>query len=314
MMSKIPVVAVVGPTASGKTDLAAELCLRLGGEVISADSMQIYKGMDIATAKPTAEEMRGVPHHLIDFLDPREDFSVARYCELARPLIESITERGLLPVVAGGTGLYIDSLLGNVNFVETQADPALRAQLQAQLDSEGLDAMLELLRSFDPESAERLAVGRNPQRVIRAIEVYRATGVTQTGLNEMQTSAPSPYKAVKLGLRADDREYLYARIDRRVDAMLGAGLLDEARRFWSSDLGSTAAAAIGYKELLPYLRGELPLDDCVERLKRATRRYAKRQLTWFRRDPDIHWFSIDNMTFDDIACEAERIVKESIYE
>lgn len=313
-MSAIPVVAVVGPTASGKTALAVELCLRLSGEVISADSMQIYKGMDIATAKPTAEETRGVPHHMIDFLDPGEDFSVARYCELARPLIASIRARGLLPVIAGGTGLYIDSLLGNVRFAEARTDPAARAELTAQLEREGLDAMLELLRSFDPESADRLAAGRNPQRVLRAIEVYRATGITQTGLNAMQTSAPSPYRAVRLGLRADDREYLYDRIDRRVDAMLSAGLVEEARRFWSSDLGSTAPAAIGYKELLPYLRGELPLDVCADNLKRATRRYAKRQLTWFRRDPSIHWFDIDRMSFDEIADEAERIVKDIIYE
>ena len=313
-MSAVPVVAVVGPTASGKTALAVELCLRRGGEVVSADSMQIYRGMDIATAKPTEAEMRGVPHHMIDFIDPGEDFSVARYCELARPIIASVYDRGHLPVVAGGTGLYIDSLLGNVDFAEAQADPALRAELNAQLDAEGLDAMLALLRAFDPESAERLSVGRNPQRVIRAIEVYRLTGLTQTKLNAMQTSAPSPYRTLRIGLKASDRAYLYDRIGRRVDAMLEAGLVEEARRFYSADLGSTAPAAIGYKELLPYLRGDLPLDTCVESLKRATRRYAKRQLTWFRRDPSVHWFDIDLMPFGEIADEAERIVKDHIYE
>ena len=312
-MQRIPVVTVVGPTASGKTALAVELALRLGGEVISADSMQIYRHMDIATAKPAADEMRGVPHHLIGCVEPSEAFSVARVCELARPLIGEITRRGRLPIVAGGTGLYIDSLLGNLHFAEVEADPALRKELQDELDEKGAEHMLGVLRALDPESADRLTPERNPKRILRAIEICRTAGMTMTKLNRVQSSSPSPYDAVKLGLSAEDRAYLYDRIDRRVDRMMEDGLLDEARRFYDGALGETAAAAIGYKELRPYLRGEQPLDVCVEHLKRATRRYAKRQLTWFRRDPDIRWFMIDREPFDSIAREAEQIVKDRLY-
>ena len=312
-MSGIPVVAVVGPTASGKTALAVELALRLGGEVISADSMQIYRHMDIATAKPTADEMRGVPHHLIGCIDPSEEFSVARYCELARPLIDAIRDRGALPIIAGGTGLYIDSLIGNLQFADVDPDPALREALQRELDEKGVDRMLNVLRKIDPESADRLEPGRNPKRIIRAIEVCRTTGMTQTQINHSQTSVPSPYDAVKLGLCAADRAYLYDRIDRRVDRMLDDGLVEEARRFYDGDLGATAAAAIGYKELRPYLTGEAPLESCVDSLKRSTRRYAKRQLTWFHRDPAIRWFEIDRTSFDAIADEAEQLIKDRFY-
>ena len=302
------VVAVVGPTASGKTALAVELALRLNGEIISADSMQIYKHMDIATAKPTPDEMKGVPHHLLDFLDPSESFSVARFCELAHPIIADIRGRGKLPIVAGGTGLYIDSLLGNTAFTEIEADPELREALQRELDEKGVDAMLEQIRAFDPKSAERLSVGRNPKRILRCIEVYRTAGKTQTELNALQTAAESPYTVTKIGLTAADREVLYERINRRVDVMLADGLLDEARAFYSAASGQTACAAIGYKELLPYLNGELTLEECVENLKRATRRYAKRQLTWFRRDPLIHWFEIDRLSFEDILTSALNII------
>ena len=313
-MDKIPVVAVVGPTASGKTALAAELCVRLGGEVISADSMQIYRHMDIATAKPTEEEKRGVPHHLLDFLEPDEEFSVARYCELAHAAASDIHSRGALPVIAGGTGLYIDSFLNNIDFADVEPDPELRESLRREAEEKGVDQMLDELRSFDPESADRLAHGRNMKRIVRAIEVYRATGRTATEMNAVQTSAESPYRYVKIGLRAHDRDYLYDRINQRVDKMMCDGLFDEARRFYERGYGSTAAAAIGYKELLPYLRGELELEVCVERLKQATRRYAKRQLTWFGRDPEIHWFEIDRCGFDDIADKSEQIIKDCFYE
>ena len=312
-MQKIPVVAVVGPTASGKTALAVELAIRLNGEVISADSMQIYREMDIATAKPTPDEMRGVPHHLIGCVDPSESFSVARWCELARPIISAITDRGRLPILAGGTGLYLDSLLGGLQFTEADADPEIRSALQREYEEQGLDHMLGVLRAVDPESADRLAPGRNPKRILRAVEVYRETGMTMTQLNAEQSAAPSPYAAVKIGLYADDRAFLYDRINRRVDRMIEDGLPDEARRFYHGERGETAAAAIGYKELLPYLSGELPLEDCAESLKRSTRRYAKRQLTWFRRDPEIRWFAIDRTPFDRIADEAEQLIKERIY-
>jgi tRNA dimethylallyltransferase len=313
-MERIPIVSVVGPTASGKTALAVELAIRLGGEVISADSMQIYRGMDIATAKPTAAEMRGVPHHLIDCIDPREGFSVARYCDMARPIIDEIRGRGRLPILCGGTGLYIDSLLGNMQFCEYETDPAIRTDLQRAYEERGVEYLLNVLRGFDPASADRLSQGRNPKRIIRAIEVYRASGMTQTQLNERQTAASSPYRAIKLGLTANDRQVLYERINRRVDRMMEDGLLEEAKCFYQSEQGDTAAAAIGYKELLPYLVGESDLDTCIESLKRATRRYAKRQLTWFGRDVQIHWFCIDEIPFDEIADRAESIIKEHLYE
>lgn len=307
-MKKIPVIAVVGPTASGKTALSVELALQLSGEIISADSMQVYRHMDIATAKPTDAEKKGVPHHLMDFLEPSEDFSVARFCELAKPLIADIHDRGKLPIIAGGTGLYVDSLLGNVDFAATETDPSLCAELQQELETKGVDGMLAYIRTFDPASADRLSVGRNPKRILRCIEVYRTTGMTQTQLNLSQTAAPSPYIATRIGMTAADRDFLYERIDRRVDLMLENGLVDEARAFYASDFGATANAAIGYKELLPYLSGALSLDECVENLKRATRRYAKRQLTWFRRDPSIHWFEIDRMSFDEILSSALTII------
>lgn len=309
-MSVIPVVAVVGPTASGKTALSVELALALNGEIISADSMQVYKTMDVATAKPTEAEKKGVVHHLIDFLDPSEEFSVARFCALARPLIAAIHDRCRLPIVAGGTGLYVDSLLGNVDFAESEIDPDLRAALQRELGEKGIDGMLERIRAFDPESADRLAVGRNPKRILRCIEVYLSTGKTQTELNAIQTSVKSPYHAVKIGLTAADRDYLYDRVNRRVDLMIENGLVDEARAFYAAHRGTTACAAIGYKELYPYLCGESPLDICVENLKQATRRYAKRQLTWFRRDPAIHWFEIDRMSFEEILGSAMTIISK----
>jgi tRNA dimethylallyltransferase len=276
--------------------------------------MQLYRGMDIATAKPTADEMSGVRHHLIDCIDPKEGFSVARYCSMAKAIIADIRKRGKLPILCGGTGLYIDALLGNMCFIEGESDPALREELQRECDERGVDYLLEMLRGFDPDSADRLAVGRNPKRIIRAVEVYHTTGLTQTKQNEIQLSEESPYRAVKLGLTAGERSYLYERINRRVDKMMDDGLLEEARRFYQGEAGDTAAAAIGYKELLPYLCGESDLESCVESLKRATRRYAKRQLTWFGRDPQIRWFRIDEMSFSEIADRSESIIKECFYE
>ena len=312
MMEKIPVVAVVGPTASGKTALAVEVAKALSGEVVSADSMQIYRHMDIATAKPTVDEMQGVPHYLLDFLDPGESFSVARYCELAKAAIKDIHDRGKLPVIAGGTGLYVDSLLGDMQFTEVETDPALRLLITSELQAKGIDKMLDHIRTFDPESAERLSIERNPKRIVRCIEVYRSTGMTQTELNKQQQGGKSPYRVVKIGLTARDREYLYDRINRRVDIMLENGLLEEAKAFHQCDVSDTASAAIGYKELAPYIEGELPLDICVANLKRATRRYAKRQMTWFKRDEEIHWFNIDELSFDQIKSEALAIINTAL--
>ncbi len=311
---KQKVIAVIGPTASGKTALSVEIAKRFGGEIISADSMQIYKYMDIATAKPTEDEKQGIPHHLMDFVEPSESFSVARFCELAAKAINDIADRGKLPVIAGGTGLYVDSLLNGMQFEDQQINQVLRTSLSMELQEKGIDHMLDVIRAFDPASAERLSVERNPKRIIRCIEVYRLTGTTQTELNELQQRYDAPYDALKIGLSALDREYLYDRIDRRVDLMMENGLLEEARRFYDGDFGSTASAAIGYKELLPYLKGELELEICVGNLKRATRRYAKRQQTWFKRDPAVHWFNIDELSFEDIKSKAEELIRQHISE
>lgn len=312
-MSMQHIVAVIGPTASGKTALSVELAKRFSGEIISADSMQIYKTMDIATAKPTEDEKQGIPHHLMDFLDPCEEFSVARFCELAKTAITDIAARDRLPIVTGGTGLYVDALLDGMRFEEAQTDPVLRATITAEVEERGVDKTLDYIRAFDPASAERLSIDRNPKRLIRCIEVYLSTGMTQTQLNEKQMGSGPAYHALKLGLTASDREFLYERVNRRVDVMMENGLLEEARRFYQHQSGDTASAAIGYKELLPYLNGELDLDICVANLKRATRRYAKRQMTWFKRDKSIRWFNIDELSFDDILNEAAEMIKKEFH-
>ena len=293
MEKQIQLVSVVGPTASGKTGLSVELAKRFNGEIISADSMQIYRGMSIATAKPTSEEQQGVPHHLMDFLPADQEYSVAMFVDDARRCIEEINCRGRLPFIVGGTGLYVDSLLGNIQFHGDHRDEALTAQLWKEYEENGLDPLLEQLQGFDPDSAERLREGRNPKRIIRAIEFYRTTGMTLTEQNERSRTAQSPYKAIKIGLSFRDREKLYERINRRVDIMLEQGLLEEAKQVLSSPLSQTSVKAIGYKELAPYLNGEATLEECIEKLKRETRRYAKRQLTWFRRDEEINWLYVD---------------------
>lgn len=290
--NKIPLISVAGPTASGKTHLGVFLSKQLGGEVVSADSMQIYKGMDIATAKPTPDEQCGVPHHLIGFLDPRESFSVASYVDMAREVIEDIHSRGRLPVLVGGTGLYVDSLLNNISFSENDSDEALRRELKEQAEKYGVQYLTDMLRAFDSESADRIEPN-NVKRVIRAIEIYKTTGITMTEHIRRSKLMPSPYRAVKIGLKASDRQYLYDRIEKRVDIMVEQGLLEEAKEVLESDCGMTAAKAIGYKELKPYFDGECTLEQALSELKKQTRRYAKRQLTWFLRDKDIRWFDID---------------------
>ncbi len=291
--SKIPLVAIVGPTASGKTSLAVEICKRYGAEAVSCDSMQIYKGMDIATAKPTTEEMQGIPHHLIGFAEPDETFSVAKYCELASEAISDINGRGKLAVLVGGTGLYYSSLTDNVEFLPDETDFEYREFLKKRAEKEGAQVLLDELYAVDPEAAKTLHVN-NVGRIIRALEIYRTTGKTKTMQNEQSRQTPSPYKTVSVCLDARDRQFLYERINRRVDLMLEAGLLDEAKSFFDSPLGRTARQAIGYKELYPYFKGEKSLDECIENLKMQTRRYAKRQLTWFRRDERIKFFYIDD--------------------
>ena len=291
--NKPRIIAVVGPTASGKTSLSVEISKRFGGEVVSADSMQIYKGMDIATAKVTEEEMQGIRHHLIDFLSVDSVFSVANYVELAHNAIDNIYHRFKTPVIAGGTGLYVDNLLYGTIFTEGETDPEIRKELQQRMDDEGLNSLLSELKDIDPESYEKLSIERNPKRIIRAIELYRTTGITMSEQNKLSKPTESPYDYVKIGLDFKERQALYDRINLRVDKMLEAGLIEEARNFFSNTAGSTAVQAIGYKELSPFFKGEAELNECVESLKRATRRYAKRQLTWFRRDKSTKWFYVD---------------------
>jgi len=307
---RIPVVAVVGPTASGKSRLAVAIALGRGGEVISADSMQIYKGMDIGTAKPTEEEMRGVPHHLINFVELSHPFSVADYVSLASGCISELSAHGKLPVLAGGTGLYIRSLLQNIQFTENDKNEALRKELAQKAENQGVQALVEELRGFDPESAERIHPN-NVGRMIRAIEIYRTTGITMTEQLNRSRQTPSPYDACVIGLDFKDRQKLYDRINLRVDSMMRAGLLAEAEEVLSRPGSQTALQAIGYKELLPYFRSECTLEDAVESIRRESRRYAKRQLTWFRRDGNISWIMVDEyQNFDEVVQQALRIVDQ----
>lgn len=308
-MNKIPVVAVVGPTASGKSDLAVEICRRFDGEAVSADSMQIYKGMDIATAKPTEIEKKGIPHHMMDFLENSEPYSVALYQQAAEKCIADIYSRGKLPVVVGGTGLYIDTLLNNIKLSEESYDGELRRSLLQRAENEGAEVLLDELQKIDPEYAAKLHPN-NVKRIVRALEIYKTTGTTPTEQITL-SKRESPYRACIIGLDAENRQYLYDRIDRRVDIMLELGLEDEAREYLSRSDVQTSAQAIGYKELKPYFDGEISRDEAVENLKRATRRYAKRQLTWFRRNECINWLFIDQYpNKENLARKAFTVVDE----
>ncbi len=308
-MAKLSVLAVVGPTASGKTALSVELAKRTDGEIVSADSMQIYKGMDIASAKPTKEEMCGIPHHMMDFLPPETPYSVAQYTETAGVCIREIAARGKLPIVVGGTGLYVDSLLSHTQFIEAPTDMTLRAALDAQFEAVGGEEMLKRLAEFDPESAARLHPN-NKKRILRAFEIYTLTGQTLTAALAQSHAVPSPFAPVYIGIAFRERTVLYDRINRRVDSMLERGLLEEAREFYKGS-PETAAQAIGYKELKPFLDGALPFADAVENLKRATRNYAKRQITWFKRNGRIHWLYADECTPEQLLTQALKIANEA---
>lgn len=293
---KIPVLAVAGPTASGKSALALRLCEQLCGELISCDSMQIYRRMDIGTAKPMAEERARVPHHLIDICEPDEDFSVAAFTELADRAIRDISARGRLPVLCGGTGLYMDSLLGGVGFGTLEADPAYRAELADFAEKNGTEALHALLREADPESAAAIHPN-NVKRVIRALEICRASGMTKTEWDKQALREESPYDACILALDYRNRDTLYERIDRRVDEMFAAGLEAEVRALRADGYltpDSTAGGAIGYKELIGYLDGHMTYEEAVTSVKLATRHYAKRQLTWLRRNKAIRWLYPDD--------------------
>ena len=284
------ILVVSGPTASGKTALAVELALAHNGEVVSADSMQIYRRMDIGTAKPTRAEMRGVPHHMLDVADPEEDFSVARYVELAARCVDDILARGKLPIVAGGTGLYIDSLLSGRTFARFDPDSPLRRELEEELARRGGAALLEELARVDPDTAARLHPN-DGKRIVRALEVYRSTGTTLTEHNAMTRSLPPRYDALTLTLAFQRREDMWDRIDRRVDRMMADGLAEEVRALLDSGVPDrcTAMQAIGYKEMAAALRGDGDTARAAEEIKLRSRQYAKRQLTWFRRNPDARW-------------------------
>ena len=288
---KIPLIAVVGPTASGKTALGIEIARRLNGEVVSCDSMQIYKGMNIASAKPTTDEMMGIPHHMIGIAEMSESYSVARYVDEAEGVIADIYSRNKMPILVGGTGLYFSSLVDNITFSEEKDTSELRAKLTAEAAEIGNEAMLKRLHQIDPEYAQTLHPN-NLKRVIRALEVYYSSGVTMTEQQRRSRINPSEYDLTAIGIRFENRELLYERINRRVDIMLENGLLDEAKESMSDGL-ATSAQAIGHKELIPFLKGECTLDQAVESLKRETRRYAKRQMTWFNRDERINWITAD---------------------
>ncbi len=282
------VLAVVGPTASGKTWLGVQLAKLYGGEVISADSMQIYKGMDIASAKPSEEEKEGIPHHLMDFLDMDVPFSAADYVKLAKEKIEEVLSRGKLPVIVGGTGLYVDSLLENVKFSEGGSDEAYREELMAFAREQGAEALHARLAETDPEAAAAIHPN-NIIRVVRALEVCHVTGRRFSELKAESRTEESPYNSLILGLNYEDRAVLYRRIDLRVEEMVKNGLIEEARELWERGGMRTSANAIGYKELIPYFTGEMPLEECVAKIQQETRRYAKRQLTWFRKNDRIKW-------------------------
>ncbi len=310
---KTKVVAVVGPTASGKTALAIELAKLFKGEIISCDSMQIYKRMDIGTAKPTKEEMASVHHHLIDIVDPNIDFSCADYAVLAKQKIEDVSKRGCLPIFCGGTGLYIEHVLCNTSFSDAGRDEAYRKQLQEMIDSCGVGAVVQMLKEIDPEAADQIHPN-NKKRIIRALEIYHVTGKTKSYWDRESKKQESPYDTLIICLDFKDREKLYERINKRVDFMLEIGLLDEVKSLIEDDsvaLSDTALQGIGYKELIEYFNGFCSLEEAVEKIKKGTRHYAKRQMTWFRRHQNCHRIFVDEYEkFDDIVNIAKNILTD----
>jgi tRNA dimethylallyltransferase len=313
---KLSLLAIVGPTAGGKTSLSIALAKRLGGEIISCDSMQLYRGMDVGTAKPTIEEMDGVPHHMIDVREPDESYSCAEYVVDARAKIQDVTSRGLLPILCGGTGLYLDAVLLGGSFEDTPSDPSIRERLQAIADQEnGKELLYDRLCEVDPDSASAIHKN-NVKRVIRALEIFECCGTPKSVLDKASRERGLLYDATVIGLRYHSRELLYSRIDQRVDIMLSDGLYDEVVRLKSAGVferNATAAQAIGYKELLGVLDGTATLAEAVDGLKMATRHYAKRQMTWFSAKPYVTWIYADTedgqmRAFEELLDEAMDVV------
>ena len=305
------IICIAGPTASGKTSLAVELAKEFNGEVVSCDSMYVYRRMCIGTAKPTEEEMQGIPHHMIDVADPDEDFSVSRYCDMAAPIVDDIVARGKTAIIAGGTGLYMDSLIKGNDFAPFPST-GMREKLEAQADREGMEAMLELLRSIDPDAAAKLHLS-DRKRIIRALEVYYETGETITAHNIKTQAIPPRYTPLWLGLDFADRAELYRRIDMRVDIMLQQGLVEEIKTLLASGIPQkcTAVQAIGYKEFVSALDGQCSIEEAAEEVRKSSRHYAKRQLTWFRRNKNIHWLTrTTGETNEEIICRARQVIRD----
>ena len=303
------ILCLAGPTASGKTALAVELAKDLNGEVVSCDSMQVYRRMDIGTAKPSREEMQGIPHHMIDVAEPDEDFSVSRYCAMAAPIVDDIVARGKTAIIAGGTGLYMDSLIRGNDFAPFPST-GVRERLEAEADEVGLPAMLARLREIDPDTADRVS---DRKRILRALEVYLETGETITEHNRKTRLIPPKYTPLWLGLDFADRGELYRRIDKRVDIMLEMGLMEEIRSLLDSGIPEkcTAMQAIGYKEFVSALEGREPISQAAEEVKKASRHYAKRQLTWFRRNPAVRWLVRSGDDDREILASARQIIRDS---
>ena len=306
-MDKQKLVVITGPTAVGKTKLSVELAKRIGGEIISADSMQVYKFMNIGTDKISPDKMEGVPHHLIDFLDPHEDFNVFIFQKLVKEAIADISSRGKIPIIVGGTGFYIQAVLYDIDFTETDEDESYRHELEERAKSEGVHVLHEKLRAVDPQSAEAIHEN-NSKRVIRALEYYKKTGKKISDHNVEQHEKTSPYD-FKYFVLTDDRAVLYSRIEKRVDQMIEEGLEREVRELLEMDIpgDATSMQGLGYREMIGYLQGEYDLDRAVYLIKRNTRHFAKRQLTWFKRERDVIW--IDKQEFDR---DDEKILKEMI--
>ncbi len=305
-MEKPGIVVVAGPTASGKSAVAVELCRRIGGEVVSADSMQVYRGMDVGTAKATRVEMGGVPHHMLDVADPDVSFSAAMYGEMAERDVEDILSRGLVPVVCGGTGLYIDALTRPMGFARP-GDEVIRKRLTEEAEAPGgKERLHERLMRIDPETAGRLSPN-DIRRVVRGLEIYELTGKSQTELNRLDAEKEEKYNTFMFALEWP-REVLYRRIDLRVDEMIRRGLVEEVRRLLDKGLsaGSTAMQALGYKEIAQYLSGEISLEEAADRVKMGSRHYAKRQISWFKRDKRTVWIPAEGKTAGEIAGEIEK--------
>lgn len=309
-MSGIKTVFITGPTASGKTALSVRLAKEFGGEIVSADSMQIYRGIHIASAAPDEEEKCGAPHHMLEFLEPESEFSVADYTKAARKIIKDINSRGRLPIVVGGTGLYINALADNTVFITEKADVTLRDRLEKRFDSIGGMAMLKELEAIDPVSAAKLHPN-DRKRIVRALEVYSLTGETKTRQNELSKTGEKIINPLFIGITYKDRQRLYDRINLRVDKMLENGLLNEAEAALNRS-GGGAFQAIGHKELAGYINGECTLDEAAKRLKMQTRRYAKRQLTWFNKNERIHWLYPDENA--DIFAAAAALINKFLSE